>query len=180
MKALRVVQMSLLLFVTVVGCRIDEAIIGVTPGSQGIKFEFRYIVQADQPVKVYGLLVEESKSGAIVWEIEVIAPEEADETDAPTWKDRLMIQGRDIRRKSYGTPIALTALSYGEVPTGFKQVTPASQEEIQLRHDLRYRVVTLTERGSGMTEFTLKGECQKIPVTTFSKDLPEFKESKDC
>lgn len=169
MKVVRV--MLAFLLVTLGGCRTDETAIRVTPASQGITFEFRYIMEADQPVEVIGLIVQESKSEAIVWEIASVTFDE-------------MEGGLGIKdkagRKSYGKGISFSALILGNIPTGFKQVTPADQTEIQLRHGVKYRVLALTERGSGMTEFTLKGECRKISVTTFSKDLAEFKESKDC
>lgn len=170
---MRVTMLSLLLMVMVlVGCRVDETAIDVIADSQGVRFQFHYIVQSDQPVKVLGLIVQESKSEATVWELEALS---SDETN-----DDVTNRSDDKKSNKKIAFTSLSAVSFGSVPTGFKQVTPAEQHEVHIRHGVKYRVLALAERGSGMTEFTLKGECQKIPFTTFSKDMPEFKQPKDC
>ncbi len=157
----------LLLLITLVGCRVDEMAINVIADSQGMRFQFGYIVQPNQAVKASRLIVQDSKSRAIVWELVASRDETHDRDD------------KKNNEKETFTSL-LPSVSFGSVPTGFEQVTPTDQREVYLQHGIKYRVIAIAERGSGMTEFTLKGECQKIPFTTFSKDLPEFNQLKDC
>jgi hypothetical protein len=165
--------MSLVLFVmALVGCRADEMAIDVTADSQGVRFIFGYIVQPSQAVKVSTLIVQELPSRAIVWEFDAVSHDKTDDNG---------MGGHDARKENKTvTFVSLHSVSFGSIPAGFEQVTPPEQHKVYLQDGIKYRVIALAERGSGMSEFTLKGECQKLSFTTFSKDLPEFNQLKDC
>lgn len=159
---------TVVLFMALVGCRVDEMAINVIVDSQGVRFQFGYLVQPYQAVKASRLIVQDSKSRATVWELVASSRDMTNDGD----------DKKDYEKETFTS--LLPSISFGTVPTGFEQVTPTGQREGYLQPDIKYRVIAIGERGSGMTEFTLKGECQKIPFTTFSKDLPEFNQLKDC
>lgn len=151
-------------------CRSDEAIVNVIRTPSGIKFEFRYAVKASESVEVSDVIVQEVESRKIVWYILT--------EDSPSLGFSPKGAEEGLRRGVVVLP--LTEVDFGSTPAGFRVSTPSDRENVVLQDNVRYRVIVLAHRGSGMTDFTTRGECQKISFTPFTRDLDEFKVRRDC
>jgi hypothetical protein len=153
------------------GCQSDEIVVTVISTSSGVRFQFRYAVKSDEPVEVDDVIVQEPKSRQIVWEI--VTGGTPFSKLPPDDPDRLRKRGEIVF-------VRLTEVAFGFTPAGFRQVTPGDKEEPVLQDNVHYRIIVLGRRGSGMTQFTTRGECQKISGSPFTMGLEEFKVRRDC
>jgi hypothetical protein len=156
-------------------CVYDEIAISVRIDDGRPYFDFRYVRRPGVPVQVGRIVVEEKELGRIVWDIGTYDPSMFYEKK--DGKVSLKPYDRDAHDQIRSLP--LSTIGLGQSIPGFRQYYPAEGTSPELEKGRRY-VVRAVADATGKTEFTLLGECRKVSITSFSKDVQEFRLVNDC